>query len=175
MTRLAHAAFRSLALPGRPTCAERDHHHLQIRPVSGDRAMHSCWRQKGSAGMRSWWRQWLVGLFSAYRLPSHLSHEQLGRELGNPAFSEKVVPITRDFPHYLEPSPHALKRKNELSDSEFGRYRNRFHNSAAVLDEGWRPDEPERHPQERSGSQRTGIVAGELDRLATGSTRRPGP
>ncbi len=88
--------------------------------------MPSCYRQKGSAGMRSWGCQWLVGVFSAYRLSSRLSHEQLGREEGNPALSEKVVPITRNFLHYMEPSPHAVKRKNGEDGSHNGRYRNRF-------------------------------------------------
>jgi len=39
--------------------------------------------------------------------------------------SGKLVPITRDFVLYLEPSSHAVKRKNREAGSEFGRYGNR--------------------------------------------------
>jgi hypothetical protein len=37
---------------------------------------------------------------------------QLGPGKGNRASSEKVVPITRDVPHYMEPGSYAVKRKN---------------------------------------------------------------
>jgi hypothetical protein len=40
--------------------------------------------------------------------------------------SGKLVPITRDFLHYPEPSTHAVKRKNGEVGSDNGRYRNRF-------------------------------------------------
>jgi hypothetical protein len=62
----------------------------------------------------------MVGLLSANRLPSRLPHEQLGREKGNRTFSEKVVPITRDFLHYIEPGGDAVKRKNEQRGSHNG-------------------------------------------------------
>src|SRR5215211_3416407 len=54
----------------------------------------------------------------------------------------KVVPITRRQPHYLEPTPHALQRKNAVSGSKFGRYRNRgWHgNTGDVLGPGIVPE-----------------------------------
>jgi hypothetical protein len=52
-----------------------------------------------------------------------------GFEEGTAGSPGKLVPITRDFLHYLEPSPHAVKRKNREAGSKFGRYRNRFHKS----------------------------------------------
>ena len=48
-----------------------------------------------------------------------------GFEEGTAGSPGKLVPITRDFLHYLEPSPHAVKRKNREAGSKFGRYRNR--------------------------------------------------
>ena len=44
---------------------------------------------------------------------------------GNAGSSTKVVPITREYSHYLEPAPHAIKRNNGEVGSEFGRYRTR--------------------------------------------------
>jgi hypothetical protein len=48
------------------------------------------------------------------------------------AASGKVVPITGKQLHYLDPSPHAVKRKNTEAGSEFGRYRNRFQKFAVL-------------------------------------------
>jgi hypothetical protein len=49
----------------------------------------------------------------------------LGEGKDTRASSEKVVPITREDQHYLEPTSHAFKRKIGKSGSEFGCYRNR--------------------------------------------------
>jgi hypothetical protein len=46
--------------------------------------------------------------------------------------SEEVVPITQENSHYLESSPHTVKRKNRVPGPEFGRYGNRFHKSLGV-------------------------------------------
>jgi hypothetical protein len=72
--------------------------------------MHSCWRQKGSAGMRSWWRRRLVGLVSVNRLSPHLPRAT-GAEVKHPCVLGKSGSDNQGFPHYLEPSPHAIKRK----------------------------------------------------------------
>ena len=57
--------------------------------------------------------------------------QQSGREEGNPEFSEKVIRITREYLHYLEPESYAVKRENGESGSEFGRSMNRFQKSLA--------------------------------------------
>ena len=40
----------------------------------------------------------------------------------SPEKSEKVVPITREYPHYLEPGSYALMRKMKQGGSGNGSY-----------------------------------------------------
>ena len=54
------------------------------------------------------------------RSESRLADERLGLRKAMPCPRGKLVPITGDFLHYLEPTPHAVKRKNGERGSDNG-------------------------------------------------------